>query len=447
VNAVIRFEHVSKKFTLKRQRVRSFQELALRLFRRGNDGPIPQPFELSEKSKEDSREDFWALQDVSFTVEPGETVGLIGPNGAGKSTALKLVSRILVPTSGRIEVNGRVGALLELGAGFHSDLTGRENIYLNGSILGLSRAEIDRKLDEIVAFAELEHFIDVPVKHYSSGMYVRLGFSVAVHTDPRILLVDEVLAVGDQNFQRKCMDRIYDMKQVGTTILLVSHGVDTVARLCNRAIWLGEGRVVNNGPARDVVEDYLARVNEKDSERLAQAAARSSSSSSEEERKQSGSGEIRIVDVTFLDGTGSSQEIFLSGEPMTIRLTYEAVQRVENPVFGIALHRDDNLHVTGPNTSVDKYHIPAIEGRGVLDFVMPNLPLMAGRYELSASAYDETITHKYDHLRRAFSFSVQPRSPWDTLGVVRLPGQWSLRTVEEKRSKSRKLIADVKGEK
>ena len=427
MNAVIRFERVSKKFTLKHQRARSFQELVLHLFRRGNDGPIPQPPDLAGTSSED----FWALRDVSFTVERGETVGLIGPNGAGKSTALKLVSRIIAPTSGRIEVNGRVGALLELGAGFHSDLTGRENIYMNGSILGLSRAEIDRKLDEIVAFAELEHFIDVPVKHYSSGMYVRLGFSVAVHTDPRILLVDEVLAVGDQNFQRKCMDRIYDMKQAGTTILLVSHGVETVARLCNRAIWLSEGRVINNGPARDVVEDYLARVNEKDSERLAQAAARSSYLS-EEERKQSGSGEIRIVDVTFLDGTGSPQEIFLSGEPMTIRLTYEAAQRVENPVFGIALHRDDNLHVTGPNTGVDKYHIPAVEGRGVLDFVMPNLPLMAGHYELSASAYDETITHKYDHLRRAFSFSVQPRSPWDTLGVIRLPGRWSLRTVGEK---------------
>ncbi|MGB9890866.1 MAG: ABC transporter ATP-binding protein, partial [Anaerolineae bacterium] len=181
MTTAIQFSNVSKKFTLHHERARSFQELAVGLVRRNNR----------------SREEFWALRDVSFTVDHGETVGIIGPNGAGKSTVLKLISRIIEPTSGRIEVRGRIGALLELGAGFHPDLTGRENIYLNGSILGLSRAEIRRRLDDIIAFAELERFIDVPVKHYSSGMYVRLGFSVAVHTDPEILLVDEVLAVGD----------------------------------------------------------------------------------------------------------------------------------------------------------------------------------------------------------------------------------------------------------
>ncbi|RLC75531.1 MAG: ABC transporter ATP-binding protein, partial [Chloroflexi bacterium] len=202
MSLAIRFENVSKKFNLHHERKRSFQELALGLFRRDNG----------------SREEFWALRDVDFNVEQGETVGLIGPNGAGKSTALKLVSRIIEPTSGRIKVNGRVGALLELGAGFHPDLTGRENIYLNGSILGLGRAEIERKLDDIIAFAELERFIDVPVKHYSSGMYVRLGFSVAVHTDPEVLLVDEVLAVGDAAFQRKCLERIDRMRSEGVTV-------------------------------------------------------------------------------------------------------------------------------------------------------------------------------------------------------------------------------------
>ncbi|HDQ71339.1 MAG TPA: ABC transporter ATP-binding protein, partial [Chloroflexi bacterium] len=198
---VITFDHVSKKFSLHLERARSFQELAVALLRRGDGASL---FE--------EREEFWALKDVSFSVQRGESVGIIGPNGAGKSTTLKLLTRIIEPTSGQVEIRGRVGALLELGAGFHPDLTGRENVYLNGSILGLSRAEIDRKMDDIVGFAELERFIDMPVKHYSSGMYVRLGFSVAVHTEPEILLIDEVLAVGDQNFQRKCMDHIYEMK-------------------------------------------------------------------------------------------------------------------------------------------------------------------------------------------------------------------------------------------
>ncbi|MDY7078949.1 MAG: ABC transporter ATP-binding protein [Chloroflexota bacterium] len=421
--AIIRFNGVSKRFTLHHERSRSFQELALGLFRRNSSSPE------HGRGRRDG-EEFWALRGVSFIVKQGETVGLIGPNGAGKSTALKLISRIIEPTSGRIEVNGRVGALLELGAGFHPDLTGRENIFLNGSILGLSRADIRRKLDEIVAFAELERFIDVPVKHYSSGMYVRLGFSVAVHTDPEVLLVDEVLAVGDQNFQRKCMDRIYDMKQAGTTILLVSHGIDAVARLCHRAIWLDEGQVVDDGPARDMVEGYLVSVNEKERQRLEKAAARSLSRAlSQEERiKRLGSGEIRIVDVAFLDAQGARTEVFLSEQAMTIRVTYEAVQRVEKPVFGISLYRNDNLLVAGPNTNLAGYHIPAAEGRGVLDFKIPHLPLMAGRYELSVSAYDETVTHKYAYLHRAFTFSIQPRSLWDSIGVMHFPGHWSHQT-------------------
>ena len=219
MSAAIRFDGVSKKFILHHERARSFQELVVGLFRHNNR----------------SREEFWALRDVSFTVAPGETVGIIGPNGAGKSTVLKLISRIMEPTSGQITVHGRIGALLELGAGFHPDLTGRENIYLNGSILGLSRAEIRCRLDDIIAFAELERFIDIPVKHYSSGMYVRLGFSVAVHTDPEVLLVDEVLAVGDAEFRKKSAERIENFRKNSTTILMVSHNLGAVQRMGERA--------------------------------------------------------------------------------------------------------------------------------------------------------------------------------------------------------------------
>ena len=433
MSTAIRFDHVSKRFTLHHQRPRSFQELVIQTFKR--DGAVSgQDCEMTEGGVGQRHEEFWALRDVSFTVDHGETVGIIGPNGAGKSTALKLISRIIEPTSGEIEVNGRVGALLELGAGFHPDLSGRENIYLNGSILGLNRREIDDRLDEIIAFAELDRFIDMPVKHYSSGMRMRLGFSVAAHIDPEILLVDEVLAVGDESFQRKCLDRIYELRADGTTIVFVSHGIASVARLCHRAIWLDEGGLVVDGSARDVTEGYLAEVNRKDRERLEEEAAREPSSSASQPtsvRKarpsRSGSGEIRVTEVILLDRAGDRKEVFTSGEELTIRLVFEAAERVEGPVFGVAIHRDDNLHVAGPNTKVSECHIPAVEGRGQLDFVIPDLPLTAGRYELSVSAYDQTVTHKYDYHRRAFAFSVQPRSAWDTLGVMRLSGHWRLK--------------------
>lgn len=404
----IRLDRVSKQFTINRERPRSFQELFLfwRRYRKSNT------------------ERFWVLRDVSFDLLAGETLGVIGPNGAGKSTILKLIARIVQPTHGRVLVNGQLSALLELGAGFHPDLTGRENVYLSGAIRGFSRRSMRRRMDQIVEFAELESFIDAPTKHYSSGMYMRLAFSVAIHVDPDILLVDEILAVGDSAFQRKCMDRIYELKQAGTTILLISHSLENVTRLCDRAIWLDEGRIRDDGPARPVVENYLVSVNEKDRQRLEKAAAEPSKSPQKRQPERSGSGEIRIVDVTFLDQTGKPQQVFLAGQPVTIRLTYQADQPVENPVFGLGVHRDDDLHVTGPNTHMANYAIPTVQGRGTVDFCIAQLPLMAGRYEISASAYDSTISHKFDYWRRAFSFTVQPRSSWDTLGVIQLPGQW-----------------------
>ena len=219
--SVIRFDSVSKEFILRHERSRSFQELFLNMLRLQRVG---------------TREKFWVLRDVSFEVKPGEMVGIVGDNGAGKSTLLKLISHIIEPTSGHIEVNGRVSALLELGAGFHPDLTGRENIYLNGSILGFSRTEVDHIYDDILEFSELERFIDVPVKHYSSGMYMRLGFSIAIHVRPDILLVDEILAVGDQAFQLRCLDKINEMRRRGITIILVTHDLDTVREMVGRAL-------------------------------------------------------------------------------------------------------------------------------------------------------------------------------------------------------------------
>lgn len=402
MSAAIRFENVSKKFILHHERARSFQELALGLFRRNNR----------------SREEFWALREVSFTVVPGETVGIIGPNGAGKSTVLKLISRILEPTSGRIEVRGRVGGLLELGAGFHPDLTGRENIYLNGSILGLSRAEIRRKLDDIIGFAELERFIDVPVKHYSSGMYVRLGFSVAVHTDPEILLVDEVLAVGDAAFQRKCLERIDALRREGVTILFVSHSTDAVRTLCSRALWLHEGRLVADGAAEAVVARYLDHTWAAED---GHAGAGVLPGQGDEHRW--GSGRVRIVGVRLLDGNGQEKRNFRTGEPLVVEMRYRASERVERPVFGLAIHRSDGVHITGPNTQFAGLNIPYIEGEGMITYTIPSLPLLEGLYLLSVSSHNWEDTEMFDYHDRIYAFRVLP-SEGERYGVVTLQGKW-----------------------
>jgi lipopolysaccharide transport system ATP-binding protein len=399
VSSVIRFEHVSKKFNLHYERARSFQELALNLFRRNNG----------------SREEFWALQDVSFAVEQGETVGLVGPNGAGKSTALKLISRIIEPSSGQVEVSGRIGALLELGAGFHPDLTGRENVYLNGSILGLNRAQIRRKLDDIVAFAELERFIDVPVKHYSSGMYVRLGFSVAVHTEPEVLLVDEVLAVGDAAFQRKCLERIDRMRSEGVTILLVSHNTETVRATCSRALWLEDGQLVTDGSAEAVVTRYLAHSWDAEENILRPGA---------QDDCRWGNGDVEIVDVRFLSNDGQEKQQFQVGESLTIEMRYQARRRIEHPVFGLAIHRSDGTHITGPNTQFAEYEIPWVEGEGVVQYTIHSLPLLEGVYRVSVDAHNWRDTQTFDYHDRLYSFRVLP-SKGERYGIVTLKGKWS----------------------
>jgi lipopolysaccharide transport system ATP-binding protein len=426
VSAVIRFENVSKKFTLHHRRPRSFQEMVVRLFQDPADEQV-----VTEPQKE---EEFWALRDVSFTVEEGETVGLIGPNGAGKSTALKLISRIIEPTSGSIEVNGKIGALLELGAGFHPELSGRENIYLNGSILGLSRAELRAKEDEIISFAELERFIDMPVKHYSSGMRVRLGFSVAVHMEPEVLLIDEVLAVGDQNFQHKCLDYIMGMKRQGVTICFVSHGLSSVRRLCSRAVWLDDGAVQAVGDVDDVVSAYLRHSAEEEEKASAKAKAtdkKSKTGAGEAQRnatkakRQWGTGDLKVIDVSFLDAKGEVRTIFRTGEPWTVRLRYRAPQRIEKPVFGLAVHRNDGLHICGPNTQLAGLNLPSVEGEGEVFYHVDHLPLMEGGYLVSVSAHNEADTVMYDYHDRLHTFKVRQVGEGERYGLVSLQGAWA----------------------
>ncbi|MBN1888137.1 MAG: ABC transporter ATP-binding protein [Thermoflexales bacterium] len=432
MSAAIAFERVSKYFKLDIDRPRSFQERFVGLFRR-------QPH--------NSQHDFWALRHVSFEIQPGETVGLIGENGAGKSTALKLMARILSPTSGQVQVRGRVSAMLELGAGFHPDLTGRENVFLNGSLMGLSRAQIKRSLDDIIAFAEIDRFIDVPVRNYSSGMYVRLAFAVAVHTRPEILLVDEVLAVGDQNFQHKCMERIMAMKRQGVTICFVSHDLDAVRRLCSRAIWLEDGIIQAEGKADDTVSAYLRRAAAEEEARWkaehaqdtlapsqeAESAPPGAGTTAPEEKEQVeikqrwGTGEVKVVDVSFLDEAGEACGIFHAGRPWTVRLRYRSQQRIEMPVFGLALHRDDGVHICGPNTRFANLDIPFVEGTGEIVYQVDQLPLMEGTYLLSVSAHDQSDAVMYDYHDRLYTFKVRQVGQGERYGLVSLGGKWTWR--------------------
>jgi len=422
LSTAIRLENVSKRFTLHQRRAQSFQDLVVGMFQRDNKTLV------GPESEPDG--DFWALRDVSFSVEEGETVGVIGPNGAGKSTLLKLISRIIEPTSGEIEVNGRVGALLELGAGFHTDLTGRENIYLNGSILGLSRAEIETRMDEIIAFAELERFIDMPVKHYSSGMHMRLGFSVAVHTDPKILLVDEVLAVGDENFQHKCLDRIMDLRREGITICFVSHGLGQVRRLCSRAIWLDHGTIQAEGGVDDAVSAYLRHAATEEESMMGKPGTLGRRATSRQRASAAGSGDARedkrleIMDVSFLDGTGDERQVFRVGEPWVVRLRYRALDRMERPVFGITVHRNDGLRVCDSNTLSAGLSIPSVEGDGDIFYRITQLPLMEGTYFLSASVQSSADAIVYDKHDRLHTFKVRQVGRGERYGLISLGGRW-----------------------
>ena len=358
-------------------------------------------------------EDFWAVRDVSFEVKEGTTFGLIGENGSGKSTMLKCLTRILKPDKGRITVRGKMSALLELGAGFHPELTGRENVYLNGAILGLGRKELKRRFDEIVDFAGIEKFIDEPVKNYSSGMYVRLGFSVAINVDPDILLVDEVLAVGDESFQRKCSEKFASLKSEGKTIVLVSHGMVQVHNLCDEVAWLEHGRLRLVGPAREVVDAYTGSV---------QVDRRDDESGG----NRWGSGEARISGATFLDEQGRPVTRLSSGATTTLRIGYVADERIDRPVFGLAVHTVEGTHVTGPNSKDAGVEIDAIDGSGHVDVTFDPLLLLPGTYDLTVSLYDHSCLHPFDYRHKLVRFDVDRGAIQESYGVVSLGGQWKV---------------------
>jgi ABC-type polysaccharide/polyol phosphate transport system ATPase subunit len=354
-----------------------------------------------------------ALRDVSLTIEPGEAVGLVGRNGSGKSTLLRLASRIIKPTSGRIEAGGRVASLLELGAGFHPDFTGRENVYLNGSIHGLSRAQVREAMDEIVSFAELEQFIDLPVRTYSSGMYMRLGFSVAAHIESDILLLDEVFAVGDEQFQRKCFGKVAEFKNRGGTIVFVSHDAQAVERLCERAVLLRQGEVAFDGPTQEAIAAYRRLL-----------ATDSNPEELEAGLREWGTGEARIVRAELLDVDGEERSQFAAGEQLTVRVVVSADAGVPPPTVMLEVRDDGGLVLASTARATSELGWNGASGDRELRFHVNRLPLADGRFHLRVALSDpETGTplHALDDALRLFVFP-----SGESTGAVLLDGDWTM---------------------
>jgi len=358
---------------------------------------------------DDGKGEFWALRDVSFEVRRGECLGIIGPNGAGKSTALKILSGIMRQTRGAVNVNGRVAALIEVGAGFHPDLTGRENVYLNGSIMGLKQAEIDAKFDQIVEFSGVGEFIDTPLKRYSSGMSVRLGFSVAAHLDPDILLIDEVLSVGDMAFRAKCSERMEQLKNSDMPIVFVSHNLHQVSYLCSRTIVLADGRVVYSGGTDEAIDAYRASV-------VADST----------QGTRTGTGEIEIVGFEVLGADGLPRSDFNTGETVIFRTHFKAHEPVCNPVFNLAIHTTERTQITGLRTDVDQLTLGMLTGEGYVDLTIGAFNLLPKLYTLNATIVHPDGRTAYSRIPRVAQLRVL--GGHKVHGAVHLPHEWTLTT-------------------
>jgi ABC-type polysaccharide/polyol phosphate transport system ATPase subunit len=410
--AAISLRNVSKRFRLRKGRqVSTVKDLFVRLFV-GHRGPGLF-----------SGEELWALQGVTLTLGRGRMVGIIGSNGSGKSTLLKLLGGILKPTAGEVSVRGRVSALIELGAGFHPEFTGRENIYINGVLLGLSRAEIRARFDEIVGFAGLQAFIDSPVKTYSSGMYMRLGFAIAVTVDPDVLLIDEVLAVGDEAFQHRCVGTIQEFKARGKTIVLVSHDLGSIERLCDEAVWLDGGRLHAHGETRAVVGHYLEHVAREEARALGVEHAEAETTARAESAARWGSREVELTRVHLSGADGHERYLFETGEPCTVHLAFRANRPVEDPVFGVGVFRKDGICCYGTNTALEGLSLGKLDGDGGVTMIIDRLDLVEGEYLLDVAVHARD-GHPYDYHSRLYAFAVRSRVR-DT-GVARLAHRWRL---------------------
>jgi ABC-type polysaccharide/polyol phosphate transport system ATPase subunit len=368
-------------------------------------------------------EELWALRDVDLDVAPGEALGIIGQNGAGKSTMLKLVAGIIPPHGGTIEAGGAVASMLELGAGFHPDFTGRENVYMNGAIHGLSEREVDQRLEEIVTFSELADFIDMPVKTYSSGMYMRLAFAIASHVSPDILLLDEVLAVGDAAFQRKCYGRIFEYRRGGGTLLFVSHDPGAIEMVCDRVVLLRDGKVIADGPPADVLAVYHRGLAEAAGAPGTAAAEARSAGEQEDDPRAWGTRDVVIRSARLVGPDGPTQR-FLSGDPFRVELEVEAPRPIATPNFGVSVHTVEGALCYGTNTRLDALEIPEISGVTRVSFDVPALALHEGEFLVTLAAVSHDQSTVYHWLDRWLEFTVFQRGTG--LGIVDMTGTWHL---------------------
>ena len=390
---VVRVSHLSKRFRLFHERNQSLKQSLLNF-------------------KRSDHEEFWALRNISFDVMQGEAFGVVGHNGSGKSTLLKCLTKILEPDEGSVSVNGTISALLELGAGFHPELSGRENVYLNAAILGVPRKHVHERFDEIVEFSGLEQFIDTPVKNYSSGMFVRLGFAVAVNVDPDVLIIDEVLSVGDADFQAKCGDKIADFRDRGKTIVLVTHAMDDVVRMCGRAAWIDHGNLRMIGPPQDITEAYMHTSHEGRSVEY-------------QDSMRWGTGEVQVDAVEILGADGQPVQVATSGAPHSIALQLSAANPVIGPEVKISIYDQNATLVSEVSTRMRNALIDQIHGTRTIALELDALPLTEGTYEMSCAVIDDSGQREYDVRSRFVKFDVLKGTSGDQ-GLVTLGGTWNL---------------------
>lgn len=418
---IIQVEHVSKHFRVFYDRGGTFKERLL----------------FRNRSR---YEDRTVLDDITFSVKRGEAIGLIGQNGCGKSTTLKLLSRILYPDQGSITMKGRVSALIELGAGFHPDLSGRENIYNNAAIFGLTKKEIDARLQTIIDFSELGVYIDNPVRTYSSGMYMRLAFSVAINVDADILLIDEILAVGDASFQAKCFNKLQEIKASGTTIVIVSHSLGQIEQICERSYWIDNGVIRMEGRPRDVHPHYLEYMSNKSSEANSHSATQKTDekvndaeifqTNSEinakgdtQSQNRWGSGEARMKRVTVQDSKGSERQLFNPEEQIKIHIEYNAKEKLPSAVIGLAIYKSDQTYYYGTNSLLDYSHSITLQEEGTIDLYLDCLPVANGRYIVDLALH-RPDGFEYDFWRESCSISIV--DPKNTPGLVHVSHHWEI---------------------
>jgi len=406
----IEVNNVSKRFKIPREKRTTVYENITGLF----------------KGNRYSYEEFWALQDVSFKVKKGETLGIIGENGSGKSTLLKLIAGVLYPDTGKVRVNGKIAPFLELGVGFQPELTAEENVRLYGAVMGMTKTEMEVKFEEIFEFAELERFKEMKLKNFSSGMYMRLAFATAIATNPDILLIDEVLAVGDEAFQKKCFNTINEIKRKNKTIIFVSHDMETVKKLCKNSIYLDHGIIRYKGSTEKVIYDYYSYINEKEVKDFEKTIIEKSvSSETENPKDQWGTREIEITNVKILDKNNEENSIFTTGDIMKIQIHYKINKDFENPAFGIAIFSNDGTYITGVNTNLDDITLKLDNYGGTLTLNFENLTLLTGLYKITiAVCSGNKWNTPYDIRSQQYTFKVQSAIRYE--GFVHFPHKWEV---------------------